>query len=721
MSTPDDEASEVTWFSDDPDARLATTLGRADFLQRVWELIDEARVHSSSTVFALVGAWGSGKTSMLDWLRDRATDASDGTPWSVIQFNPWDYPDSESLQLGFFASLRRSFGEDKWGKASKRIRNFGVAVAPVTSVAAAFGVFDPSKPLEGAAKLLDNGGSAEAARAKLVKKLETTRRPVLIVLDDIDRISADELLITLKLIRQLGRLPYVHYLLSYDEATILNVLTQTNLIGGSDTRRARDYMEKVVQVRFDVPSLRPDDATALVNQALDNLGKETDLRLTPEAMTRFSDAYFRFMAPRLNTPRALRRYFAQVRLLAPRFKDEVDFADFLTLTWIRTFEPGVYSLLQRRRESLLGDYDPPATNEPKVRQEVAARSREKWDRRFEEAGTRENDRPGVHRAVASLFHKFADATGLQSAFRSSAPPRINNEEYFDRYFSAGIPEGDIADATVRRAVSDTEAGVPLSGPVARCKLSLIQDHRHTATKLLRAAAEAEISSPAMFRWLTEIYLSQERLGSLLSPMRQVEEVVSQRLRRLKAVDILPALAGMQEKNGGMLLTRAVHAATQPEADEVPVLELTDDHRRIVTASMRTALEAQQLDVTNISGDARYVTWTWSEVDPGGFATWISESASESGELPALGYFVMTTTAVGRAPDTKINGFDTVDAAKHFDLAELRRTYAGEIESADLVEVSNAARLADTPRNRILMTLTALKRYAELEPLTETAT
>nr|WP_239528508.1 P-loop NTPase fold protein [Microbacterium esteraromaticum] len=688
---------------------MATSLGRADFLQRVWELVDEARDHSSSTVFALVGAWGSGKTSMLDWLRDKATGESDGTPWSVIQFNPWDYPDSESLQLGFFASLRNSFGEDKWAKASKRIRDFGVAVAPVTSVAAAFGMFDPSKPLEGAAKLLDNGGSAEAARAKLIRKLEAAGRPVLIVLDDIDRISADELLITLKLIRQLGRLPYVHYLLSYDEATILDVLTQTNLIGESDNGRARDYMEKVVQVRFDVPSLRPADAIALVNEALNSLGEETDLRLSTDATMRFTDAYFQFMAPRLNTPRALRRYFAQVRLLAPRFKDEVDFADFLSLTWIRTFEPGVYSLLQRRRAHLLGNYDPPGTKDPKLQQQAVLSTRNEWDRLFGDAGTRKDDRQGVHRAVASLFPKFAAATEQRRKSGSSEPPRIAHEEYFDRYFSAGIPEGDIADFTVRSAVADVEAGRPNSAAVEQCKRSLNQDPARAASKLIREAARAEVTSPAMFRWLTEIYLSPKSWDSVLSAVRQIENVVSQRLRHLESDEVLPALVAMQQANGAMLLTQAAHTASRSETDEGPVLQLTDEHRAFITASMRAALAARKLDVTNVNGEERYVTWAWSEVDPEAFATWMAENALEHGELRALGYFVRTTTAVGRAADTQISGFDTAEAARHFNLAEIRREYSDKVDAADTEVSSSATRLKDTPDNRRLMALATLKR------------
>jgi predicted KAP-like P-loop ATPase len=83
--------------------------------------------------------------------------------------------------------------------------------------------------------------------------------PVLVVLDDLDRLTPDELPLVFKLVRLVGRLPNVYYLLRYDERTLLDVLRRTDLVG-DDEARGRDHLEKMVQVRLD---LAPGAARAL--------------------------------------------------------------------------------------------------------------------------------------------------------------------------------------------------------------------------------------------------------------------------------------------------------------------------------------------------------------------------------------------------------------------------------------------------------------------------
>lgn len=63
------------------------------------------------------------------------------------------------------------------------------------------------------------------------------------ILDDLDRLAPDELLLVFKLVRLIGRLPNVYYLLCYDEQTLLDTLSRSALVGGSEGR-AREYMEK---------------------------------------------------------------------------------------------------------------------------------------------------------------------------------------------------------------------------------------------------------------------------------------------------------------------------------------------------------------------------------------------------------------------------------------------------------------------------------------------
>ncbi|KLL95331.1 hypothetical protein NJ76_27770 [Rhodococcus sp. IITR03] len=69
---------------------------------------------------------------------------------------------------------------------------------------------------------------------------------VLVIVDDVDRLHHDELLAVMKAVRLLGRFKGVHYLLSYDTQTVIDVLTRTDL-ANRNRRRAAEYLEKIVQ------------------------------------------------------------------------------------------------------------------------------------------------------------------------------------------------------------------------------------------------------------------------------------------------------------------------------------------------------------------------------------------------------------------------------------------------------------------------------------------
>jgi hypothetical protein len=103
--------------------------------------------------------------------------------------------------------------------------------------------------------LIAGDRSPEKLRAEAADGLAGLEHPILVVLDDLDRLDPDELLFTFKLVRMLGRLPNVYYLIAYDEDTLLDILRRTDLVGDAPGR-AQQYLEKMVQVRLDVPPAR---------------------------------------------------------------------------------------------------------------------------------------------------------------------------------------------------------------------------------------------------------------------------------------------------------------------------------------------------------------------------------------------------------------------------------------------------------------------------------
>ncbi|WP_291037197.1 P-loop NTPase fold protein [Herbiconiux sp.] len=621
----------------------------------MWEIIRYAQGVRSSTVFGLVGPWGTGKTSMIDWIKSAAETNPDKPKWSTVTFNPWDYQDAASLQAGFFAELTEVFGgPSRPDEVRRRISAFGRSVAPFASLGAIVG-FDLSSSVDAAAKLLDVDRSVAVTRSRLESSLEAAKTPVLVIIDDLDRVSAEELLLTLKLVRQLGRLPYVHYLLSYDETTILDVLTRTSLIGEGSLGRARDYMEKVVQVRFDVPALRPSDAVRLTNQGLSDLAEDGRMQLSQEDSNRFSSAYFGFIAARLDTPRAIKRYFSQLRLLAPAMGSELDLVDFLVLTWLRTAEPAVYQLLQRKRADLIGS-PRSSTSYGRSNRDHLENQGAEWRRQISDSGTRPEDIEGVGLAIGFLFPKFREAwsTKPTDAYR----PRtlgIAQDVYFDRYFSVGVPEDDIADDTIRDALNAYSTGnEERSSAVMLVRIALERNPELVVGKISRELDARRPTEPGVFQWVATIHKDLPLDNTFLPPAQQLEAAVALLLRSMNEEQISAAVDSLVASGNSEFLVGVLYRATHEySAEPTPSIALTE--RQLERARSLMVHELADSDPQRMSTSARSAAWSWSSVDPVGFRDWIESLRTRRGEIEALCFFVNSGVSLGtRTPISRLS-------------------------------------------------------------------
>lgn len=420
-------------------------LARVGFADRVADIIGAAG--GGSTVFGLVGPWGSGKTSLLNMVRGRLPQ-----PWQVKDFSPWAASDLPSLLAEFFAVIASAVP----GTGAKRARNAVLACARL-SVPVLGGVPYVGGALKGAAskaveRLADEGSWAERFRTASEQIAQLNLR-VLVVVDDVDRLHADELATLLKAIRLLGRFPGVHYLLAYDETTVLDVL-RTSAVAGNDERRALTFLEKIVQVPLPVPPAQRAQLDALVDEGVATLVRDSGIQLSHADTQRFAHVYQTVMSRTLTTVRAVRRYFVQASVYLPLIgPDEVDFVDFLLITYLRLQFPHLHRRLPEWKDDLLGHSTSPFHLQP-------SSTPVDWEPRIRSCGVADELVAPVKDALESLFPAVAgkDTSVAAMLARRAHRRRANTAEYFDRYFALGVPVDDIADAVVRTALVEALGG-----------------------------------------------------------------------------------------------------------------------------------------------------------------------------------------------------------------------------------------------------------------------
>lgn len=439
----------MEWRADDPLTEIAQdTLGMKHVAQAAAELIQKTHSFGSSTVVGLSGPWGSGKSSVLAMCLQKLQEHH--PEWAVGAFTPWATNDSAGMMTDFYATLTGALP----GQHTKHLRRaIGVLArvgAPALKVIPYAGDAAAEVSKQAAEGLLRQP-SWDRAFQEVSTRLTKLQTPVLIVVDDVDRLQPTELLTLLKVIRLLGRFPGVSYLLAYDEQTITANLGLAG-VGAGSREGARLFMEKIVQHPLAIPPMLESQVLQRVGDGLDEvlaalgrsaLESESRLNMVTDALV-----------AQLRTPRAVKRYLAQVRLtLSMHDAEEINDVDVILVTLVRVQFPDLYAQLQRWKEELTG-----GRSDRRVMSELGHKKPKEVDfgplfEAVPDGPTREDARE----VMAQLFPVSA-----KTQVSSKARRRISDWDYFDRYLVHTVPNGEVPDTALRAALREAgteEAGV----------------------------------------------------------------------------------------------------------------------------------------------------------------------------------------------------------------------------------------------------------------------
>jgi KAP family P-loop domain len=446
--------AEIRHISDD-------RLGRAPFARRVTARIADAG-DRPSIVYGLAGPWGGGKSSVLNMVEELLTEEH-GSKWTVVRFAPWAAADVEALTDEFYRAIAEAMPDDtEEGKRARRLLLAAAPVAIATVKAAAKALIESKLGKDSTAEIAKAATDAVADEfgeiavepdpfvkrfIKLSDAIKQAGRNILVIVDDIDRLHADELLSVMKSVRLLGRFDRVHYFLSYDEDTVLAVL-KGSALAKDDHKRARQYLEKIVQYPFVLPPLDPvrlesELATVLaVVSEVHGIELDTDSPGKESVISRIIDAIPDIDFEEL-TPRFIYRFASQVdMLLALVGKEEVNFKDAALITYLRMRQDALYKQLPRWRADLPGE--PRTLTGPRTEPDQA-----EWRRRLSEVLGQSIGPQYVESMLQFLGKLFPRVAGRALYEPTPSERRICEPDYFSRYFAYGIPVNDVHDAKVR--------------------------------------------------------------------------------------------------------------------------------------------------------------------------------------------------------------------------------------------------------------------------------
>lgn len=391
-------------------------------------------------VIGLNGPWGSGKSSAVNLCKHHLAKAVEANEIVIINFACWWFRGEDALALAFFRELYAGLGPSLGDKAKKqlpklgaRLLRAGALVGKVAEVAGA-GIVGgiAEKGMEWAASLIEQDESVESLHSELSETLQKQGKRFLIIIDDIDRLSPDEALLIFRLVKSVGRLPNVMYLLSYDRELAEKVVSERYPSEGSH------YLEKIVQASFELPEPTDFDVQQhLQSQIVSICGAAVEADAV-----RFMNIFYEGIAPAMRTPRDVIRYTNSLSVSWPAVANDVNCADFLALEVFRLLHPRIYRAIRQNKSVLSGNRQ----YEHREKQELEQRLNELF---FGANPKAEDDR--IRRVLKRLFPTLESIWGNiayagDPERRWTIDRRVCSVRHFDTYFRFAISDDTVTSA-----------------------------------------------------------------------------------------------------------------------------------------------------------------------------------------------------------------------------------------------------------------------------------
>ncbi|KLO63407.1 hypothetical protein AA983_00730 [Dermacoccus sp. PE3] len=341
-------------------------LGRAPVAQDFAESIRELDA-SQGLVVGILGPWGHGKSSFINLMREQFATAPALT---VVDFNPWMFSGSNKLVNFFFTEIAAELNvhsKSRFGKAADWLAQYAGILKPVSQFiplpgAAAVGEA-AAAAIGGLAETTDAERSAKKVREEITKELASLAQPIVVVIDDIDRLTTLEIREIFKLVRLTASFPNIIYVLAFDRARVEQALTEDGIPG-------RAYLEKIVQLSFDVPHA---PEKLLRSQVFEELNRV----LAPVANAtlddgRWSDVYWEVIDPLFSNMRDVKRYAISARSTIKSLGADVDLVDLLAMEALRVFRPELVHQLSKLRNELTSTREIMGRKDDRAQKAIAA-------------------------------------------------------------------------------------------------------------------------------------------------------------------------------------------------------------------------------------------------------------------------------------------------------------------------------------------------------------
>lgn len=218
-------------------------LYRGELVHKLCKIIKKCDVSSRSYTIGICGKWGSGKTSVVNFLKN---ELKEDDTIRFITFTPWMYSSQEDITfqlLNMLASDLKSKYEDTRNKVKKLLNYalmsfFQYTKDPLLVVASSLLAYATSKDYI----------TLDKQKNKIMEQMKEINHRIVVVIDDVDRLVPAEINMIVKLVRSVADFPNIVYILCYDDDIVDKALSTGHYQG-------HEYIQKIIDMPIRLPSI----------------------------------------------------------------------------------------------------------------------------------------------------------------------------------------------------------------------------------------------------------------------------------------------------------------------------------------------------------------------------------------------------------------------------------------------------------------------------------
>lgn len=336
-------------------------LGYANFAKFV---ADNIILHHFDTglVISLDAPWGYGKTTCLRFIEYHLKDKPN---IEILHFNPWSLSDNKDrIILEFLhalgTKLRNIIHETEsnkkipWNekiayKLKLKFHKRNEANEFNAIWKGIVGMFSNTY-VEQEEKNYDD---LHNQKRQIEKMLHTQQKRIVVFIDDIDRLTKDEIRNIFRLIKAIADFDFITYVIAFDQHIVVDALDKDFCTNGFD------YLKKIVQIPLKLPRIDPENINNILFSCLDNLIRSVRYDIISEKVSERRERFFEYnkglIQPNIKNIRDINRLFNGLFCNYSQIAEDVDLLDFFALEIIRLFKPILYQEINNNLPFFVGD------------------------------------------------------------------------------------------------------------------------------------------------------------------------------------------------------------------------------------------------------------------------------------------------------------------------------------------------------------------------------